>query len=445
MVKTGKKTALLVVHGIGSQRPGESLGNCEKGLLLALPEAWVKDRAADRVVLRFGEQEVVLYEVYWADLLEGSRVEKSFRLTALDQTLWFPWLNWKSGLLARDEYSRRLVVARTAQLIVAGLGGSFLYQGTSALASLKTGWQRGHDSALNQIVADVWNYANSVQGALPADSPLLGVGEEIIGRFQAVVERARDEGCEELQVVAHSLGTVVLYHGLTRYTAPLSEPALPITRLYTIGSPLEKIRFLWPALLETKMERFEVQNGGRPIAAGQKVPWENFHSVFDLVSGRLKRFERWGVVNRHVWGLGGLATAHVNYFANPAVASRLAAGLTGHESNVGIGWLARVWVALKGTAEDLLMPIVLLLAFLVGLGVSILFGALLWLPVAGLIVWLAGLDRFWLARLCLGGGAIFVLLYVVFSLKDGYLWARRNHKLFWQAGRRTPATQGPPH
>jgi hypothetical protein len=62
----------------------------------------------------------------------------------------------------------------------------------------------------------------------------------------------RNDGCQSIHIVAHSLGTVVMYHALrgfgvdnaVRADRPtLSEAMATIEHLYTIGSPLEKIRF----------------------------------------------------------------------------------------------------------------------------------------------------------------------------------------------------------
>lgn len=422
------KTALLVVHGIGSQPPGEPLEACASGLRRVLPEEIVETgREPGRIFLTASGRELALYEVHWADLLQGARVEKSFYTTCLDELAWFPWLNWKHGLLDRTEYPRWLILARTAQLVVVGLAGRFLYEAAAACAVLKT--------ALDENVADVWNYAESLQGALAESSPLRGAGEEILERFRAAVEQARVDGCDELQIAAHSLGTVVAFNGLTRYpeSLPDPDPPLRITRLYTIGSPLEKIRFLWPALLKSRLKRFEVQRDGKLLAAGRDVVWENFFSVFDLVSGRLKRFKIWSEVdNRRVWGLGGLATAHESYFPNPAVARRLVLGLTGAEPKYRVGWRERAFGAVKGTAENLLLPVLLVLALLLGLSGVLLVGTLGGFLNVALVTWLAGLDHVRLARLSLLVGVVVLVLYPLGVLATGYRSARQNHERFWR-------------
>ena len=55
--------------------------------------------------------------------------------------------------------------------------------------------------------------------------------------------------------IAQSLGTVVTYHAMARLPRAASE------RLFTIGSPLEKVRFLWTKLFPRGSIRAEVAIG----------------------------------------------------------------------------------------------------------------------------------------------------------------------------------------
>jgi hypothetical protein len=60
---------LLVVHGIGAQKRGESLAKLAQALERADKQA-TRGQTGDAVVLRMGEKSVHLYEVYWADILK---------------------------------------------------------------------------------------------------------------------------------------------------------------------------------------------------------------------------------------------------------------------------------------------------------------------------------------------------------------------------------------
>src|SRR5947207_10717005 len=109
--------------------------------------------------------------------------------------------------------------------------------------------------------------------------------------------RMRNDGCYSIPIVARSLATVVMYHALrglkldeaTRADRlAMSEAMASIEHLYTIGSPLEKIRFFWPGL------RPEAN-----LAGERQITWDNFVSYFDPVAGMLRRFNEWGPVYNH--------------------------------------------------------------------------------------------------------------------------------------------------
>ena len=100
--------------------------------------------------------------------------------------------------------------------------------------------------------------------------------------------------------------------------------------LVTVGSPLEKLRFLWARLF--------------PDNPAWTVEWVNVLTPSDPVSGWLKRFDASGtlrVVNRRLGGgLGGYGEAHAGYFRNPRVMGDVAANLGASEAGVeGYSWL----------------------------------------------------------------------------------------------------------
>ena len=160
--------------------------------------------------------------------------------------------------------------------------------------------------------------------------------EAIRGRFLAVAQRAVTAGCREIQVVAHSLGTVIAFHSMTA-ADPVADPSgdgalATLTRFYTIGSPLEKIRFFWSRLIQDSPGGPAIVVAGQRLAAGtdDAMRWDNFFSSLDLVSGRLQEFAGWPPpLNHAARGLGGLITAHVAYNRNPDFLGLLCEGLTG--------------------------------------------------------------------------------------------------------------------
>jgi hypothetical protein len=442
---------LLVVHGIGSQKRGESLASCARALQLACPAATLTTadgaplppsdivvQGLDRAVLQTPEWTTRLYEVYWADILSGGRVRASFSKFLFEETTWFPWFNWRSGLLEAAGYPRWLVYARTFQLWLLGLAATVIYEIIP---------RRLHSRVLDQIVADVWNYTHSLRGTLAPESPIAGAADEILTAFRRTAARARADGCVELQVIAHSLGTVIAYHALTRgEPGATGRDPLPLTRFYTIGSPLEKFHFIWTSLFYPRLASPAVHVDGQVIVAGPDVEWTNYYSPLDLVSGRIKRFMDWGHVrNERLWGLGGLARAHVRYFVHPALIARLVAGLDGTPQPAAIPWTTRVLAVVLGLAESLALPVAALGALLAGAALFPLVGAMMGVFIAVVLypfVWLAGsllgadvglwTTVKWTAIV---SAAWMLPAVLLFATRDGYRRARTIHRRAWQAER----------
>ncbi len=162
--------------------------------------------------------------------------------------------------------------------------------------------RRIRSHVLDQTAADVWAYAHSLAGELKADSPLKGAADRALDRFLAAWRQAREDGAGDVHVIAHSLGTVVTYHAMAQRLPPDA-----IRRLFTIGSPLEKVRFLWTKLFLPRLD--------------WSCEWINVLTPSDPVSGKLKRFDSLSarVQNRRLWGVGGFGEAHVGYFRDGRV------------------------------------------------------------------------------------------------------------------------------
>jgi hypothetical protein len=314
--------------------------------------------------------------------------------------------------LPKDEYPLALVLLRTFELwvlqVVMSLGLEVV------IASRKV-----RSTILDETAADVWNYVHSLAGDLAADSPLAACSERILDRFQSAWERAKAEGpTESIHVIAHSLGSVIGYHGMA-----WRVPEGSIYRLITIGSPLEKARFLWAKLF--------------PPEFRWTCDWLNFHSPSDPVSGKLKRFDvdpHRRIRNTRLWGIGGYGEAHLGYFRDPRVMRVLASGLglTAASKNkfVGPSWLKR-------RAFDIGVPILTVLLMLSGLLITGLFFYF--------VVWLTSfvvelpLRLFSRSSAVMAGHAwrvfwswIMLPLWLLFLTKDGYNRCVTRHERCWR-------------
>jgi hypothetical protein len=407
---------LLLVHGVGAQAPGDTSRKLLQGLS-KVPEAKVRDPDAEVPSVEINGVEVRLYEVYWADLLQGDVTKNTFSGKEFQAFAWFPLLNRRSKAYRPGAYSAFTVLGWTLVLPVLSLILALPYFGARLLASIfdrdyreqvrgsggagiRSVWRDARTRAdraahgrtiledtMDEFVGDVFNYVNSAGDArFPTarekDVPdtVQHVYHSISDRFRAQFLRAADE-CGEVQVLAHSLGTVVSYHGLfglrsDNTPAPilsrLDHARGKLTRLYTIGSPLEKIGFFWPKLVDPRVP-----------AGSIDLQWENFVSWFDPVAGTLKRFNQWGEVrNKHLLG-GGFVTGHVVYEKHPKFLRRLVSGLgAGPAGFVQGPWdRFRTWLLLLG--ETLVAPLALVLVTVAG--------AAIWAAVVLMLPWLASL------------------------------------------------------
>jgi len=445
-----KVLGLMLVHGIGKQKPGDQLAKFTGGLQRAYPETETLSRSSDRIILQVGEQKIRFYEVYWADKLSGEIVQYSFRREILPEMAWYPYFNRRAGLLDKDLYPPWLVALWTMILVPLSLllylghwGATFLIipitvlkdrkkrtaedvvqnnserTGISAiLKNVRSKADQGKEKAQNTIldrlmdefIGDIFNYTASVGGALSPEHPLYGVGPQIIDIFRNIAARALAEGCTELQIISHSLGTIVTYHGLTHYSDEElknldklihsdQNRSMQISRLYTIGSPLEKIRFFWPQLFlgnpnlpSISVKKKLVAAAPAPSNKELQFEWDNFYSPYDIVSGRLKRFQNWtGIKNHDMPYLGGMATAHIRYESNPKFLTIVGEGLTGITKNLQLG-AGRILVqTLTSSLEALLVPFSLLV--MVISGILIIGGMGVWIgKIFGYPFRLLGID-----------------------------------------------------
>jgi hypothetical protein len=390
----------LVIHGIGEQPPGTTRKNVLASLALAYPGTVpVEENGVG--ILATEAWQVRVYEVYWADILSGPAVDGSFNITSVQQLVWFPWLNHRRLAGHRNLYPRWLVVWWTFALAGLGMMLTAAYFGTMFLLTAfagarqevtksarenrkKTGKRfeaakaaaaqaRPQSYALDRFGADVLNYVNAA-GAVRA--PVPDAEERIYQRLEDALKKATGDGCSEIQVLAHSLGTLIAYRAValhhdrlsTMIDLPFGSAATgrpPLTGLFTIGSPLEKIRFFWPKLIL----------GSAPLGrTGPGFDWHNFKSPLDPVAGMLRRYEQFSqdITNHVIKGSGGLITAHSGYLKNPAFLKVIGPQLTRQPIGYSPSTRRQVGLFSRALLETVGLPALLL--FLAAAGTSVMLG-----------------------------------------------------------------------
>lgn len=444
--------AVLVIHGVGVQQPGETVGKLLKGLRGVIP-ASDSNSFENGTAGTLKDRQVRFYEVYWADLLQGPVTRGTFILADFQCLAWFPWLNFWRGAYNKGAYSKLTILWWLLVLPVMNFLLYFAYFGARLATQL---WEampgrspraervRPADRAseytlidhlLDEYVGDVVNYINSAGDAFyrtekerPVSEHIRHVHRPIIDRFYEQLVSAKADGCQSIHIVSHSLGTVIMYHALRGLRLDEVEEAdLPTIRnaaalvdhVYTIGSPLEKIQFFWPALKP-------LEN----LIGDRRINWDNFVSWFDPVAGRLRRYDDWGSVRNHRLLGGGFIRGHVVYERSPVFLGRLTAGLCGTPlySNRSRGEKVKDTLFLVG--ESLVGPAALLVVLLLGaavLGIVVMILPFLvslpFRPFFDSVVWGPILDKGSLIMAAVVG----VVLFLAPPIR-----ASRAHKLFWK-------------
>ncbi len=386
---------VIVVHGVGAQEKFDTLKSFLRGLQTGF-EHLVPREHDEYYELDLPDRCIRFYEVFWADELKGDKTHGSFKFDMLPVVAWFPYLNEKAGWYPTGAYrpGHGRLWTRVLKLLMVPLwitlrGASFAFESLvkPSLPAADLG------ASLDETAGDVFNYVKSRANTHEPGSDFGLVAQKICDHFYRKIMQALNDKCSELQVVAHSLGAVVAFDSLTGATLPMVDatssrsidPFSNMTRLYTFGSPLEKILFFWPRLLLTTIQGPTTEsNEGFTRISGQqeeKLPgnfrWYNFHHLADAVAGKLTHFDHWTqVANYRLKAMGGILRSHSLYYWDPQVHAILGTELLGMSPrSPALG--TRVRRIFARYLEFLVAAIVGTVLFLIGLGIT---GTVLLLP-----------------------------------------------------------------
>lgn len=264
-------------------------------------------REPRRAIIDVAGKSIHVYESWWADILSGENVRGSFDPLMMNSIAWFPWLNLRFGC-----YPNRPVVRTVLWTVLLGpvmAGFQLLFRPLFELVGRAP-------KLFDEVAADVTNYAESAAGAARHTQYGLAA-EQILDRVASALEQAASE-CDQVVVIGHSLGSVIAYHGISgrlaqipgrEFSSRVPSHALgKITTLITIGSPLEKIRWVYPMLVAPDY-RSTVTH--RPY-------WINMRDRLDPVAGKIRHAKEFGAVqDSAVVGRAWLLNAHTAYVQNP--------------------------------------------------------------------------------------------------------------------------------
>ena len=409
-------TAVLLVHGIGSQRAGETAAKLTDGLQRAYPGA-TADLHDGCGTIAIGARTLRVYEVWWADLLDGDDVRGSFSVWSLHVLAWLPWLNWRAGSIPRRRVTALLWTAVLAPLVL-------LVQLAYLVSAVFDPVRR----MLDERVADVLNYVDSADRELSDDSPLADVAERMEATVAARLGEAIDDGADDVVVVAHSLGSVIAYRSLMRGLADgRDERWRRISTFMTIGSPLRTFSLVWPRLVTP------VQDA--PVPA---VRWHNFHDLFDPVAGGTRHVRPFAepACDHIVFGRAGFALAHTSYEKHPTFLAVLGQTLLGAPPEIRVSASERVRLLVQSVLECLAVVAGSALILAIGTVVAVFIGAVLavvfaMLTVLGTIIenyaaWEQSGFTFW-GSVRTVFAVLMVVAFLIGPLVVGRTIARRRH------------------
>lgn len=248
-----KKTAVIVVHGMGEQRPMETLWGVVEALWTRDPdikahtnEVWSKPEyvtgsyelrrvTTAEATLGDGERRVDFFEFYWAHLMTGNTIRSVtswlwsllFRSPAsVPPRLIGPWL---SGLAAYIVFALALIYIplHKAHQLPAWLDKPLLVSIAGVIAAIwgviSTGW-------LAPVAGDAARYLSATPDNVAARQKIREAGVDLLTRLHATGSYDR------IVVLGHSLGSVIAYDMLNFAWGRLDSRAL--RERHKAGTPL---------------------------------------------------------------------------------------------------------------------------------------------------------------------------------------------------------------
>jgi hypothetical protein len=323
-----RRVGLVAVHGVGEQRRRQIADDLARGLLKRgssrireanSPEEG--DPNADRsLVLETpgGALWLRIYEAYWGGLAtDYTRRDALLFYAWLLWTLAYPFANLVGGRYRHRRLSLPVFALSFAALLFTGSLAHLLNAALWILLALP-GLGRRRTALRRQILeygGDVYLYVRRPEASGHFDRLMVSEDRRRIdqaafrGPFELALALAAG-GNDQVQIVGHSLGSVIAYDALTGGTLP--EPQLAkITAMHTWGSPLDKFYFVWP-----DRRRFRIEPPPRT-----PLRWINWSHGLDPIGSALDSYN--GVAglerpdNRRFWGLETPASAHSSYWGRP--------------------------------------------------------------------------------------------------------------------------------
>ncbi|MBI4487652.1 MAG: hypothetical protein HY694_01085 [Deltaproteobacteria bacterium] len=293
---------VVLVHGIGEQRPGDFLKDFINSLVHFLqntyrvkfstpPGLLMPTFPAPQTALEVRNNQgrlietLNLYEVYWGDL--GEPGSESV-LKTLGQAFWSIQTSLRP--LARAINLPGGAGAKPTDCIFVGILGlgvwllGIVLHLLDFLTLIGTLFFRRWAGAARGIRRTLLGYIGDIK-VYTGEKEWVNRGW-IIWRFRQMLSHANAEN-QRVIVVGHSLGSVIAYNGLTQGALCDSPVIDNVSALFTLGSPLAKIAYVWPELISLRPD--PLPNAPFPVP---RIQWYNFHDFMDPIGANLSYYQR---------------------------------------------------------------------------------------------------------------------------------------------------------
>lgn len=290
--------AVLVVHGIGQQKPLQT----RQAIVRAIKDEctirnvpFVVGEASDNTtrILTLDGEEIKIVEVYWADLTEN-------RISGLEAFYFIGEVYLKGilVLLNRKKYFSRIMFDKEEKLKISLFTilkfSSIVAAVILSLIGVMTYWTTVGmtvlfllpifiymlDNILRKYVGDFVAYSTATNRAV---RKYAGVRERIKVRCKEIFNKTFSEN-DKVVVIGHSLGSVIAYDTINE----LLKDKQNLDSLYSfvsVGSPLDKTELL------NYDKKFTTPSPMTESYKNRPQRWINLYSHFDPVSGALDYFD----------------------------------------------------------------------------------------------------------------------------------------------------------
>jgi len=368
---------IIVVHGVGSQRAQETVGQVALNFyqllqrdqnVTRLEKDLHPDRPSQPVTLDFfyknSQFRIKFYEVYYADLDLPYNFLRWVRLVVWGLILpFYPGryeeIQNTDARMKNIEVSRGTRVWVRFQLAILSVIFIFLLFTLRALTFViyrVSGKRPKLGEFIHEYLGDVQLFVSERMRKDTIETYGKPSRAAMRVRFWNTYGRACLDDNDEIVLITHSLGTVVTFNAMMEpgdrilgeyvtdrelrerllqlWGSPKREKVFAkLQAWFTLGSPLDKFAAIWPRTIPVNIDKSDppVAIAGQPQTAihyQRQIPWINVHDILDIIGANLNNFtalqdKGFHLKNHPLVDRWTFLTAHTSYWHHMVNKKRL--------------------------------------------------------------------------------------------------------------------------